>query len=139
MKTWLAVLVILLAGVFLMSEVAPLRVDLTHPISPVVTVRTAVAADKQKKFFERLQAFSGANGFRMDISQNPHFKESYDVNLTRKDVWVLGDSLFEPSVFTLQFYPAPGLTVSAAEVEPLVDDLARRISEGGDFSASVGH
>jgi hypothetical protein len=121
--------VILLSWSLLMNKPAAYQVDWSRPAKPVATVIAVVATESREAFFSRLRTFSATNKFIVDIAEDAQFKGSFNVELTNENIWILGDSLFDPLTFRIDFYPAPGQTSSLLEVQPLVLELILAVSE----------
>jgi hypothetical protein len=112
-----------------MTKPVAYQVDWSRPAKPVATVIAVVQTESREAFFSRLRTFSAINKFSVDIAEDSQFKGSFNIDLINENVWILGDSLFDPLTFRIDFYPAPGRPSSPLDVHPLVLELIVSVSE----------
>ena len=110
--------------------------SVTRTVKPIATLTAAVPQGSRELFFGQLRAFSEVNKFQITISGNAQFKNVFDIEMIRDDVWVIGDSLFDPLSYRIDFYPAPARANSRVDTTQLQSDLVQRLSGVADITVS---
>ena len=81
--------------------------SVTRTVKPIATLTAAVPQGSRELFFGQLRAFSEVNKFQITISGNAQFKNVFDIEMIRDDVWVIGDSLFDPLSYRIETAVSP--------------------------------
>lgn len=98
-----------------------------HPKKTLVVI---IDLGQQEKFFEQLTRFSDAYAFDIHIGPTTLSGDTFNINMSRKDVMVIANNVFDKKTFDIVFYdknpanPAPQETI-----ESLFSNLKRFISE----------
>jgi hypothetical protein len=114
-------------GVFLMTGMNVAR-QKAPPILPIKTMKFSVAAESREKYLETLKAFAEGHSLRYTMEPTGQRPQTYYIDILGSDVWLLGDSLFDPLKFQIGFYPPPGGSVNTERVMSVAGSLASSIS-----------
>ena len=108
-----------------------------NPVKPALTVIASVPQSSREDFFTGLKKYAEDNRFRILIEKNPHFKESYDEDMRSDELWIIGDSLFDPLKFQLEFLPAPPQVAPPGVTTVKAEELVRALNQVVAVSAKI--
>lgn len=117
-----------LGVIYLMPATTELTMRQGNPVKPSVTVIVQVPSSSRDDFFSKLRSYAADKKFVISIKPNLQFKETFDVDLTRGDIWIIGDNLFDPMTFKLGFYLVPPSTAGTSIATETAQDLVRWLS-----------
>jgi hypothetical protein len=95
---------------------------------PVTTVAFKVPSPSRDAFFAGLKSFAQANGFDIRIARIDPIKEEFAIDMSRKDIAVSSENVFDPLDFRVDFYADPSRGGSAEIAQSMVDELKRRLA-----------
>ena len=85
---------------------------------------------QREKFFEQLTRFADAQDFKIHIGSTTPAGDTFNINMSRKDVMVIANNVFDIRVFDIHFYDKdPTNPISEEIIDTLFNDLKRYISE----------
>ena len=94
------------------------------------TLVATIDLGQREKFFEQLTRFADAHDFKIHIGTTTPSGDTFNINMSRKDVMVIANNVFDTKVFDIHFYDKdPTKAVSEEIIDNLFNDLKRYISE----------
>ena len=103
------------------------RFDTLHPKKTLVV---SIDLGQRERFFDQLTRFADTNVFDIHIGPTTPSGDTFNINMSRKDVMVIANNVFDTNVFDLHFYDKdPTNPVSEEILDDLFNDLKRYISE----------
>ncbi len=97
---------------------------------PQRTLAATIVLDQQSRFFEQLTIFADAYDFKIHIGPTTSAGDTFNINMSRKDVMVIANNVIDTQIFDIHFYDKDPTTPGREElIDTLVKDLKRYISE----------
>src|SRR5688572_4212883 len=94
------------------------------------TLVVTIDLGQREKFFEQLTRFADAHDFKIHIGATTPVGDTFNINMSRKDVMMIANNGFDTKVFDVHFYDKdPTNPVSEKIIDNLFDDLKRFINE----------
>jgi hypothetical protein len=94
------------------------------------TLALTIDNSQREKFFEQLTRFAEAHDFKIHIGSTTPAGDTFNINMSRKDVMVIANNVFDIKVFDIHFYDeGPTNPVSEEIIDNLFNELKRYISE----------
>jgi hypothetical protein len=98
-----------------------------HPQKTLVVI---IDLGQHEEFFEQLTRFAAAHDFKIHIGPTTPAGDTFNINMSRKDVMVIANNVFDTKVFDIHFYDKnPTNPVSEEIIDNLFNDLKRYVSE----------
>jgi len=97
---------------------------------PQRTLDVSIDLSQREKFFEQLTRFADAHDFKIHIGPTTPAGDTFNINMSRKDVMVIANNVFDTKTFDVHFYDKdPTNPVSEEIIDNLFNDLKRFINE----------
>jgi hypothetical protein len=97
---------------------------------PQKTLDVVIDRGQQEKFFEQLTRFADVHDFKIHIGPTTPAGDTYNINMSRKDVMVIANNVIDAKIFHIAFYDEdPATSVPEETIDSLFDDLKRFINE----------
>jgi hypothetical protein len=96
---------------------------------PKKTLVVSIDLGQREKFFGQLTKFADAHDFKIHIGPTTPAGDTFNINMSHKDVMVIANNVFDTKVFDIHFYDKdPTNPVSEEMIDNLFNDLKRYIS-----------
>lgn len=97
---------------------------------PQRTLDVVIDLGQREKFFEQLTRFADAHDFRIHLGPTTPAGDTFNINMSRKDVMVIANNVFDIKTFHIAFYDEDPANLAPEEtIDSLFNDLKRYISE----------
>jgi len=97
---------------------------------PQKTLDVNIDLSQREKFFEQLTRFADAHDFRIHIGPTTPSGDTFNVNMSRKDVMVIANNVFDTKTFHIAFYDEdPANSAPEETIDSLYNDLKSFINE----------
>ena len=123
----IAVCVVIIFGAQQLVKTWKARFDTLHSKKTFVVT---IDLGQREKFFEQLTRFADAHAFDIYIGPTTPSGDTFNINMSRKDVMVIANNVFDTREYDIDFYDKdPTNPVSEEMIDDLFNDLKRYISE----------
>src|SRR6266498_2856584 len=97
-------------------------------LDPKKTLVVSIDLGQREKFFEQLTKFADAHAFNIHIGPTTPAGDTFNINMSRKDVMVIANNVIDTKMFDIHFYDKnPTNPVSEELIDNLLNDLKRYI------------
>jgi hypothetical protein len=101
-------------------------------------VNITIDLSQRQQFFDQMRKFADKHGFTILIDTRSSGPEYFHIEMTRRDIEIIGDNAFTQEEYRFGFYDADRQhPVSESAFDDLVNDLKSFISEVPDSTFSV--
>jgi len=109
----------------------------TATLYPRRTLVVVIETSQNEAFFERLTEFAEVNEFKIHIGQTTPEGGTFNVNMSRKDVMIIANNVFDQNTFDIAFYDKnPARPASQQTIDDLLNDLKKLLSEVSNLEIS---
>jgi len=99
-------------------------------LDPQKTLVVSIDLGQREKLFEQLTKFADAHDFKIHIGPTTSAEDTFNINMSRKDVMVIANNVLDIREFDIHFYDKdPANSASDELIGDLCNDLKRYISE----------
>ena len=99
-------------------------------LHPKKTLVVTIDLSQREKFFEQLTRFADAHDFKIHIGPTTPAGDTFNINMSRRDVMVIANNVFDTKVFDIHFYDKdPTNPVSEEIIDNLFNDFKSYIGE----------
>lgn len=97
---------------------------------PKKTLVVSIDLGQREKLFEQLTKFADAHAFKIHIGPTTLSGDTFNINMSRKDVEVIANNVIDTRKFDIAFYDKdPTNPVSEEVLDNVLNDLKRYVSE----------
>ncbi len=97
---------------------------------PKKTLVVIIDLSQREKFFEQLTRFADSHDFKIHIGPTTPAGDAFNINMSRKDVMVIANNVFDTKTFDVAFYDEDPANLAPEEtIDSLFNDLKRYISD----------
>ena len=99
-------------------------------LHPKKTLEVSIDLGQREKFFEQLTRFADAHDFRIHIGSTTPVGDTFNINMSRKDVMVIANNVIDTKKFDIAFYDKyPTNPASEEMIDNSFNDLKGYIGE----------
>src|SRR3982751_2909514 len=93
-------------------------------LHPKKTLVVSIDLGQREKFFEQLTRFADAHDFKIHIGPTTPAGDTFNINMSRKDVMVIANNVIDTKKFDISLYDKdPTKPVSEEIIDDLFNDL----------------
>ena len=108
-------------------------------LHPKKTLIVIIDSSQREKFFEQLTRFADAYAFKIHIGPTTPAGNTFNVNMSRKDVVFIANNVFDPKKFNISAYDQnPANPVSEDLINNLFNNLKKFLGEVPNIRISDG-
>ena len=97
---------------------------------PRIIVSVVIDINQREKLFEQLERFSDAHDFDINIGPTTPAGETFNIYMSRKDIYIIANNPFDASKYDFAFYDKdPTKSVSKEVLDNVMTDLKKFITE----------